>query len=477
MMGGLRNVRVAEGGRLTPRSVMTANESDPRLRLKEWLASGEAKLLPLSLPQRELWENSPVPPGDPANHICATIELHGTFSFDLCTVALRAVVERQEVLRTSFLSGGGKIAQVVRSKAETILLCREVGSPEGLEEVMAATFSEPFDMVRGPLYRVEMLRVADDHQVLALVFHHAIADGWTLGVFVEDFTAAYVSALREAGRGVSKIRGLREGLPSVGVTYSAWAAAERARWQPAEAQRHLAYWRPRLAGSKPLLEPGNGSPLQPLLKYVTALPPPVVDSTRELARRSGVTLFSALLSAFQIALYRWRGACDVVLGTPHANRTKAGVRDTMGYFAGVVPLRLRLEPGRTFESTLVENHAQVVEDFAHAMPFAELAAAVGLPPAGNRHPIFDVRFALQNHPVPDIVLPGISTRLRTRSTGTSRFDIGCELTEDGHALEVVWLYRPPFLTEGAILHLDQLLRNVLIEAGESPDFRPEQPTS
>jgi non-ribosomal peptide synthetase component F len=190
------------------------------------------------------------------------------------------------------------------------------------------------------------------------------------------------------------------------------------------------------------------------------------------ARQAGVTFFTALLTAFQVALFRWKGADDVVLGTPHANRTTAQVRGTMGYFAGVVPLRVRLDPGQPYAATLAANQAEVVEDFAHAMPFAELAACLGEPSGLHRHPVFDVRFALQNHPVPDIELPGISTRLRTCSTGTSRFDIACELTEDGQSLEVVWLYRPSLVNDEEIGDLDRLLLAVLEDADRTPGFHP-----
>jgi len=95
------------------------------------------------------------------------------------------------------------------------------------------------------------------------------------------------------------------------------------------------------------------------------------------------------------------------------------------------------------------------------MPFAELAAAIPPPAVPARHQIFDVRFALQNHPVPDIELPGIPTRLRTLATGTSRFDIACELTEDGDALESVWLHRPPFVTQRDCEDLEKAFHAVL----------------
>ncbi len=447
--------------------------NDPRLRLKGLLARGEARLLPLTLPQRELWENSPVAPGDPANHICATIEVRGVIAFDLCQEALSAVVARQEALRTSFLSGDGKAAQIVLAKAEAILRCRDVGPDETLAEVLSAVFSEPFDFVRGPLYRVEILRLAADHHLLALVFHHAIADGWTLGVFVGDFTTAYILALKEYGRTYANIRGIKEGLPAPGLTYSGWAATERARWQPPDIERLAAYWRLRLSGSKLLFQHVHtAAPIQPLAKLVTSLPPPLVDAARSLAKQAEVTLFSVLLTAFQVALFLWKDARDVVLGVPYANRSRPQSQDTIGYFAGVVPLRMCLQPDRSFAQTLTLNHAEQIEDFANAMPFAELAKAVTRSDQTSVHPVFDVRFALQNHPVPDIELPGISTRLRTISTGTSRFDIACELTEDTGALEVVWLYRRQFANDEEIGHLDRLLGVALNEAGRNSDFLP-----
>ena len=82
-----------------------------------------------------------------------------------------------------------------------------------------------------------------------------------------------------------------------------------------------------------------------------------------------------------------------------------------------------------------------MECFANAMPFAELVKTIGGSRAAGGHPIFDVRFALQNHPVPDVEFPSLSARLRMRSTGTARFHLGCEITEDGDGLEVVWLAR------------------------------------
>jgi hypothetical protein len=72
---------------------------DNRARLKQWLESGEIRLQPLTFPQRELWEASPVPVADASNNICATIQLRGLLTPQGSEAALQKVVDRQEVFR------------------------------------------------------------------------------------------------------------------------------------------------------------------------------------------------------------------------------------------------------------------------------------------------------------------------------------------------------------------------------------------
>src|SRR5260370_10379839 len=397
---------------------------DKRTLLKEWLASGKARLQPLTFPQRELWEASPVAVTDIANHICCLIQMRGVITRNACEAAIQRVVERQEVMRLSFLPGKDRPIQMIRHASEANFRFREVlptqRHEEAVEDLAKEIFSEPFDFVQGPLYRVEVVRRAGDNHVLVIAIHHAIADGWTLGVFVQDLCVAYVQELM----------GLGEGLPTVPLTYGAWGAAEGAFWQPAELERRAAFWKSNLAGSRRLWnhqegpETGSGVPD----RWVSQLPVDLADAARELARVTGTTLFNTLLAAFQIARSRWRGEEDMLVGKPVANRTKQAVRETMGYCAGIVPLRGQVDVDRPFSASLRAVHQTTVDSFANAMPFAELVPALGDLPRPGHNPIFEVRFALQNHPVPDITVHGLSARLRMRSTGTARFHLGCEIT-------------------------------------------------
>src|SRR2546423_1692652 len=435
-----------------------------RARLKEWIESGEAQLHPLTFSQRELWETSPAPPSDVSNHICCVIDVRGLISPEDCVAAVQHVIDRQDVLRLSFLPGKNGPVQLVRKSAEPVIRFRDV-SPrlpsEQIEELALETFSESFDLLQGPLYRVEILRRAPDDQLMVFAIHHAIADGWTLGVFVQDLCAAYLQ---------QRIR--PEPLPPVTTSYFAWNAAERAFWQPAKLGSHAEFWKSRLTGTKRLWN----IPEQPDVAFrprrlVSQLPADVTASVREVARRNGATLFSTLLAAFQVTLSRWAGAEDIVVGTPVANRTRQDVRETMGYFSGIVPLRGQVERDRPFSDHLRSVHESTADSFGNAMPLVEPIRAVGARPAPRDNPIFQVRFALQNHPVPDVELRGISLKLRMRSTGTTRFDLECEITEQGVTLEVVWLFRDNLFSQAEIEELGRLFRTVVESICRVPERR------
>jgi hypothetical protein len=468
---------------------------EKRALLRQRLESGEARLHPLTFPQRELWETSPVAVADPANHICGFVEIKGNITFKQAEIALQRVADRQEAMRISFLPGKERVLQMVRATGKALLGYRELSPvearPEAIEELMTETGRLPFDLMQGPLYRVDILRRAANDHILVFSIHHAIADGWSLGVFVQDLCTAYVMGLSGLRKAVAvHVMSLSNTLPPLRQTYSEWGAAERAFWQPAELEPRAAFWKSQLAGHRRIwsetfapsqpsndltIPPSNDSTIQRFndstipQRKVSHFPAALANAARELARRSGATLFSTLLAAFQVALSRWTGAQDILVGTPVANRAKQAVNETMGYFAGIVPLRGTIDAALSFSAWLRALHQTTVDCFANAMPFAELAGALGDAGAPGHNPVFEVRFALQNHPVPDVAMSGLSAKLRMRSTGTARFHLACEITEEAEQLEVVWLFRPKLFPELEVENLGRIFQNLLAAACRSPE--------
>ena len=437
--------------------------ADQRTRLKEWLDSGEAQLHPLTLSQRELWEVSPVPVEDSANHICCLIEVQGLLTERESRAALQLVGDREDVLRLSLLPGRERPLQMIRKSCGISFDVRDVSSndaqPERIEELAAEIFRTPFDLMQGPLYRVvDLRRTANDH-LLVFAIHHAIADGWSLGIFVDELFEAYLQA----------IMGSFEALPRVPQTYQAWGATERAFWKPEMLEPRIEFWKTKLTDSRRMWN----SPITPGTpdRWLSTIPAALGNGTRELAREAGVTFFSALLGAFQIAFSEWSGFDQLVVGTPVANRTKQAARDTMGYYANIVPLRGQMDPSRVASDHLRATHQLTIDSFASAIPFVELVHALGEPTDAGYNPLFEVRFALQNHPMPEVSLPNLSARLSMRSTGTARFQLACEITEEGEGLEVAWLFRENLFSLRDIESLDGIFQRVLTGICRSPESR------
>jgi hypothetical protein len=435
--------------------------ADQRARLKQWLDTGEAQLHPLTFPQRELYEVSPVPIEENANHICCLIEVHGLLTERECRAAIQRVVDRQEVLRLSILPGKQSPLQMIRRNCGIHFDFREVASddagPDEIEELATEIFRAPFNLVQGPLYRAADLCCATNRHVLVFAIHHAIADGWSLGVLVQDLFAAYLDL----------VMGSSDALPPVAQTYSAWGAAERAFWKPDILEQRIQFWRTKLASPRRMWSPpiAPGAPT----RWLSTITEDLTKETRELARRTGVTFFSALFGAFQIAFSEWSGFNDLVVGTPVANRTKQTARETMGYYSGIVLLRGHVDRSRVVADHLRAGHQLTVDSFANAVPFVELVHALGEKSERGYNPLFEVRFALQNHPMPEISLPNLSAHLSMRSTGTSRFQLGCEITEDRGGLEIAWLFRENLFSQRDIESLDGIFRRVLAGICRSPE--------
>src|SRR4030095_2955632 len=175
----------------------------------------------------------------------------------------------------------------------------------------------------------------------------------SLCIFVQDLCTAYVKGLSGLRKAVAVgVMGRSNTLPPVPQTYSEWLTAERAFWQSAELEPRVDFWKLQLAGYRRIWDAieGPDTASGAHRRMISHFPAELANAARELARRTGATLFSTLLAAFQVALSRWTGTDDILVGTPVANRTRQAMNETMGYFAGIVPLRSAVEPERALSA-------------------------------------------------------------------------------------------------------------------------------
>jgi len=302
--------------------------------------------------------------------------------------------------------------------------------PAGLTAALLAAAREPFELARAPLWRAVWVTLAAEEQVLILTFHHSIVDEWSLRLLGRELELLY-AADGEAGAA---------GLPELSVQYADFAVWQRRHLGADLRAQQGAYWREQLQALPAGLEwPADrvrpGQPSGRGAVHGFAIPQRVGAGLRELARQEGTTLFTVMLAAYQVWIYRCTGQADVIVGTPVAHRERPEVQALLGYFLNTLPIRTRLEGGMSFREVVRRVRGTVLAAFDQAdLPFEQMVAQAVNGRAGGQPALYQAMFVLLEEALPHVHLGAIPGRFEVVPTRTSK----CDLTLSIQTLEEAW---------------------------------------
>ena len=380
---------------------------------------------PLSFGQRRLWFLDQLSPDDVAYNVPAVVRLSGPLDVDVLSRALTEVVRRHETLRTRFPTRAGVAELAVDAPAEVRL---EPVSLEGLDagdaeaEALrrAREASEaPFDLARGPLFRALLLRLSATDHVLCVAMHHAVSDGWSMGVFFRELAELYPAFAA----------GEPSPLPELPLQYADYALWQARRFEERGLERELAYWREQLGGELPELALPTDRPRPRTPSHRGAfvwfeVEPDVRRGLEELARAEGATRFQVLLAAFCVLLHRHTRQTDLVLGTPVAGRPRRELEGLIGFFVNNLVLRCDVEGQPTFRELLARVRTTVLDAFAHAeLPFERLVEELRPERELGRNPLFQVLFNHFDLSEYRYELPPLSFDTVDMTLDVSKFDL------------------------------------------------------
>ena len=383
--------------------------------------SAPAGLFPASFAQRRLWFLDQMVPDSAAYNVPLALRVEGQLDVAALEKALHSLVERHESLRTTFAEIDGDPVQIVSPEASVVLGRR---SMEAMEEgeVRAALQAEaelPFDLSRGPLMRSHLLTVGPQEFILMLTFHHIVADGWSMGVVVEELLEFYQAA--RAGRDPQ--------LPALPIQYADYALWQR-DWLTGERRDALFdYWRGQLADPPPTIAmPGRKERSAVANFEGSYVPFKVPDSTRAdlmtLSRRLGVTPFMILLSAFDVLVARCTDETDIAVGTPIANRNRAELEGLIGFFVNTLVLRADLAGDPSFAEIVARVRDASLGGYEHQdLPFEYLVEELAPERDTSRNPLFQVMFVHQTASVPALELEGVRFEMLRVDNQTAKFDL------------------------------------------------------
>lgn len=390
--------------------------------------------MPVSWAQQRLWFIDQLEGRSTAYHIAVALRLTGTLDEDALQSALDAIVQRHEMLRTVFVSDVDGPKQEISAETrfaleKTTLSAAAMGSDNAasIQQQQIDELHRPFSLTAGPLIRGRLLRAQADEYVLLLTIHHIAADGWSVGVLLDELTELY--------RAHHESRDSE--LKPLPVQYADYAHWQRQWLQPEVLEEQLAYWRQHLAGAPPQTELPTDRPRPAVQSYrgenaTLVLDAPLMKKLRAVAQRHSMSLFMVLYAGWAILQSRLSGQDDVVVGTPVANRRRPELERLIGFFVNTLVLRVGLESELRVPELLQRIKTVTLGAYEHQdVPLEQVVEALQPERSLSRNPIFQVMFALQNAPMSDLALPDLQVTLQDGVDEPAMFDLLVSLYERG----------------------------------------------
>ncbi|QSQ25805.1 non-ribosomal peptide synthase/polyketide synthase [Pyxidicoccus parkwayensis] len=426
--------------------------------------------LPLSFAQQRLWFLDRLQPGDASYNVPSVLRVEGRLDVAALERAFTELVRRHESLRTRFPDEGGVPVQVIDAPGPVALQVMDLRTREDCEaearRLAREEAARPFDLSHGPLLRVSLLKLAEEQHLLLLTLHHIICDGWSSGVLVRELEALYVGFV--AGR--------PSPLPELPLQYADYCVWQREWLRDEVLESQLTYWKGHLAGAPHALELPTDFPRPPVsssrgASFEFHFSPELSRGLQSLCRSEGVTLFMALLGAFQVVLARHSGQDDVVVGTPIAGRRFAELEGLVGLFINTLALRTRLDGDPSFRAVLGRVRESTLGAQSHQdIPFEKLVEELRPQRDLGRSPLFQVMLILQN--LPDAgTQRSSSLSLHPVDVGndTVKFDLTVGFVETPEGVRGQVGYRTDLFREESVRRLVDHLRVLL----ETVTVRPE----
>lgn len=447
--------------------------------------------LPLSFAQERLWFQDQLQGADPAYNIPFVLRLRGSLDMAVLEKSLQEIVQRHESLRTIYrldtsstdtveATNAGP-TQIIQPASFTLTQVDLTGMSAAeqattIQRLTKEEATKPFQLNQDLMLRVTLLHLGvpdqgvtngqpPSHQqeyLLLLTMHHIASDVWSMGILQRELVALYRAFANQQP----------SPLPPLSIQYADYAIWHRQQMATPAMSEHLAYWRAQLADAPAALEIPTDRPRPPVQTHNGAaheftLPPALSDAIKELSRTMGGTLFTTLLAAFNVLLYRYSGQTDILVGGSIAGRNRAELEPLIGFFVNNLIYRTNLADDPTFPELVQQVHQTATAAYTHQdCPFDQLVNELHITRDPSRNPLAQVRFAF--HQREELMLtdtlPGVEISLEPQETYYARYDLNLRLVDQGDTL-IGWLsYNTDLFHAATIIrmadHFQQLLASI-----------------
>ncbi|MEO8110498.1 MAG: amino acid adenylation domain-containing protein [Ginsengibacter sp.] len=409
--------------------------------------------------------------GTAVNNLSVFLQLKGNLDTDAMSKSANQILARHEILRTRFsFDTGIPLPEIFDEARINIPVVELKALDEKGQETEASHLAEhevlqPFDLFQTLLVRLRLYKAGRDKYFLLLVAHHTVADGWSLGVFLNELIIFYEA----------NITGTVPQLPILPIQYFDYTHFQNSEKQEQLLRSSISYWKKQLSGELPTLELPVDHPRGNRQTFAGGTHRFIISKSQTkaleaISRQEDSTLFMTLLAAFYILLHRYTGQDDILVGIPIANRNYGEVENLIGVFINTLVMRASLNDNPGFRELLRQVRKISLEAYAHQdLPYEKLVEELKPTRDLNRPPLFQVVFNLQNSPMPKLEMPGIETTFIEIDRGLSQFDLTLMISRREEQCEATVEYNADLFGPTTITRMFDAYQMLLHYALTQPD--------
>jgi len=424
-----------------------------------------------SLSQQRLLMVERLNPKDCRHNLTQTVRLKGLFNVEAMNVAIKHLVTRHDALRMSFSDSEFPTIVINGVSAVTIQSSDYSKFDDARQrEQMAIDVLEkqaltPFDLIRGPLIRFSLIRLTDDEHILSYTVHHLVYDGWSEGILAKELKLIYEAILQK-----------REiDLPNINFGFKDFIRWENNSLKTGKFSGQINYWLNQLSNPPtlkfPLEFPEQISKPFKAARFSFAFDKEISECLRRFFQKYKVTEFVGFLAALFTLVSRYSNQSDILIGSPLARRTCKEFENFIGYISDTHLFRVRLSDDETFWQLIrqIQKMALDVQENQN-VPFPAIMQA--LQQTQEYVPIYDIRFAYQNFPMPPLKLNQLKIspiNIQKRGYGGSTRHISLYMKETSSQFSGYILYNARLFSQKYIEKMVKDFKCIVFEILDNPN--------
>ncbi len=426
--------------------------------------------IPLSYAQERFWFLDQFQTQPEAFAHLRAYRLLGPLNVEALRQSFQTLVNRHESFRTTFVAVGGQPQQTIAPSVEVDLSVTELGGlPESEGIVQANKIMQeegrPFELDRGPLFRIRIIKLHDRNHLLIFNAHHSVIDAASMEVLNKEISHLYNSFC--AGKAPE--------LTPLPLQYADYAVWQREYIAGDIGSRQLAFWTRQLADLPAAIPMPRDFPRSSYQKFKGGRITKVFSSglcqkLQALKTSERCTTFMLFLSGIQLILHRFSGLTDICVGAPVSGRVREQLNPLIGCFLNNLALRTDLSGRPTFRTLLHRVRDVVAEAFDHQdIPFEKLLKELHPIREPGVTPIFQVLLNMHNFADREFDFKGVETSKVPVPYVPSLFDWTLYFQEFPDGLPMSLVYNVSLFSEARMSELLEQFEGLFQQVVDNPD--------